>query len=139
MTPIIRLFWGPWGPTNNNPCHNNFQREVWWRTDPMPKLKLLGWRITRNILPSADEFLGRSISVEFICSICSWNLDSAVHLCINCFSSPLPYSSPPPPIKFPPFLLSPYSSAFFILWNNIIRIFKNSPTCQTLFYKLHYF
>lgn len=44
-------------------------RCIWWLTDLMLRLKLLGWRIAWNILPSADVLLARSMSVEYICSM----------------------------------------------------------------------
>lgn len=50
---------------------SNFDFKKQWKAKLLPRLRLFGWRLFFNILPSADVLIARSISVTNSCVFCN--------------------------------------------------------------------
>lgn len=63
---------------------SNFDFKKQWKAKLLPRLRLFGWRLFFNILPSADVLIARSISVTTSCVFCKNGDETLIHIFNDC-------------------------------------------------------
>lgn len=60
-----------------------FAWKEWWKHHLPPRVKMLGWHIAWNVLPSGDVLNHKNISVNLNCELCDNTNESLTRLFIN--------------------------------------------------------
>lgn len=55
-----------------------------WAVDVMPKIKVFGWRLLHNILPSAINLISRFVDVDPLCVRCGTDIETTEHALRDC-------------------------------------------------------
>ncbi|CAN1785001.1 Putative ribonuclease H protein At1g65750 [Linum perenne] len=55
-----------------------------WKTHVPPKLKIMAWRLARNIVPTRETLARRHVEVSGGCGLCSQVVESVRHLFFDC-------------------------------------------------------
>lgn len=71
------------GEAINLESKGSIWKQLWHLIIP-PKVRVHLWRMCRNCLPTQDNLLARRVEVQALCMRCNGNIESCLHLFVNC-------------------------------------------------------